>query len=66
MLPFSSTGLYTGYVTTLLDGADVSMIDGLLVSGEVYRWLCRSQNIQQELSQIDHLDKDLEAGLPAH
>lgn len=66
MLPFSSTGLYTGYVTTLLDGADVSMLVGLVVSAVVYWWLCRSQNIQEELSQIDHLDKDLESGLQAN
>ncbi|MFK8329866.1 purine-cytosine permease family protein [Pseudomonas sp. BJa5] len=66
MLPFSSTGLYTGYVTTLLDGADISMLVGLVVSAVVYGWLCRSQDIQAELSRIDDLDKDLESGLQAN
>lgn len=63
MLPFSATGIYTGYVTTLLGGADISMPVGLLVSALVYWWLCRSQNIEQELGQIHHLDKDLEPAL---
>ena len=63
MLPFSNTGLYTGYVAERLDGADVSMLIGLAVSALVYWWLCRSQDIEKELAQIDELDKDLEKGL---
>jgi purine-cytosine permease-like protein len=63
MLPFSNTGIYTGYVAAKLDGADVSMLIGLAVSAVVYGWLCRSQNIQTELSQIEGLDKGLEGGI---
>ncbi|MCY1392279.1 NCS1 nucleoside transporter family protein [compost metagenome] len=63
MLPFSNTGIYTGYVAAKLDGADVSMLVGLAVSAVVYWWLCRSQNIQAELSRIDGLDKGLESGI---
>lgn len=56
-LPFSNTGLYTGYVTTLLEGADLSLV-GVMVSAVVYWWLCRSQNIQAELLQTYHLDQN--------
>lgn len=63
MLPFSNTGIYTGYIAAKLDGADVSMLVGLAVSAVVYWWLCRSQNIHAELSRIDGLDKGLESGI---
>lgn len=65
MLPFSATGLYTGYVARQLDGADISMPIGLAVSAIAYWWLCRSQNIRQELSQVGRLDHDLENGATA-
>ena len=65
MLPFSATGLYTGYVARQLDGADISMPIGLAVSALAYWWLCRSQNIRQELSQVGRLDHDLENGATA-
>ncbi|MDH4557838.1 cytosine permease [Pseudomonas sp. BN417] len=52
MLPFSNTGLYMGYVSEKLDGADISMPIGLAASALVYWWLCRSQNIQKELSDV--------------
>ncbi|MCS5516915.1 hypothetical protein NWF32_24465 [Pseudomonas qingdaonensis] len=53
-------------MTTLLDGADISMLVGLVVSALVYGWLCRTQDIAAELSRIDELDKDLERGLTAN
>ncbi|MDH4610729.1 cytosine permease [Pseudomonas sp. BN102] len=62
MLPFSNTGLYTGYISEKLDGADISMPIGLAVSALVYWWLCRSQNIQQELSRVGTLDFGLDNG----
>lgn len=62
MLPFSNTGLYTGYIATKLNGADISMIIGLAASALVYWWLCCSQNIQQELTQVAVLDNGLENG----
>ncbi|MDF3933787.1 purine-cytosine permease family protein, partial [Pseudomonas citronellolis] len=61
MLPFSATGLYTGYVAEQLGGADVSMPIGLAVSALAYWWLCRSQDIQRELSQVGRLDQGLDA-----
>ena len=61
MLPFSNTGLYTGYVTILLEGSDLSLV-GVVVSAVVYWWLCRSQNIQAELLQTYHLDQNQESG----
>lgn len=63
MLPFSNTGLYTGYVAQQLDGADISMVVGLIVSALVYGWLCRSQDIQAELTQVPLLDRGLENGV---
>ncbi|HEK1685567.1 TPA: cytosine permease [Pseudomonas putida] len=65
MLPFSATGLYTGPVARMLDGADVSMPVGLLVSAVAYWWLCRSQDIRQELSQVSQLDQGLDSGAAA-
>lgn len=62
MLPFSNTGLYTGYVSGRLDGADISMPIGLAASALVYWWLCRSQDIQQELSRVATLDFGLDNG----
>ncbi|MNH12314.1 hypothetical protein D3C79_718510 [compost metagenome] len=62
MLPFSNTGLYTGYFAEQLGGADISMPIGLAVSALVYLWLCRSQNIQSELTQVRALDINLENG----
>ncbi|WP_134062470.1 cytosine permease [Pseudomonas sp. JV241A] len=62
MLPFSNTGLYTGYFAEQLGGADISMPIGLAVSALVYLWLCRSQNIQSELTQVRALDINLKNG----
>jgi nucleobase:cation symporter-1, NCS1 family len=42
MIPFFSTGLYTGPVAAALGGADVAMLVGLPVSSLVYLWACRS------------------------
>ncbi|MDH4564189.1 cytosine permease [Pseudomonas sp. BN411] len=56
MLPFSNTGLYMGYVSEKLDGADISMPIGLAASALAYWWLCRSQNIQKELSNVPSFD----------
>jgi len=42
MIPFFSTGLYTGPVAKYLSGADLAMLVGLPVSAGVYLWACRS------------------------
>jgi NCS1 family nucleobase:cation symporter-1 len=42
MVPFFSTGIYTGPVAKALGGADVAMLVGLPISAIVYLWACRS------------------------
>src|SRR5256886_15581495 len=48
MIPFFSTGMYTGPVAHALGGADIAMLVGLPVSAAVYLFTCRSINLQQE------------------
>jgi len=45
MIPFFSTGLYTGPVARALGGADIAMLVGLPVSALVYIMACRSLDI---------------------
>ncbi|MFJ3077332.1 cytosine permease [Pseudomonas sp. NPDC087029] len=62
MLPFSNTGLYTGYIAEQLGGADISMPIGLAVSALVYLGLCRTQNIESELTALGTADLRLDNG----
>jgi len=48
MIPFFSTGLYTGSVARALGGADVAMLVGLPVAALVYLLACRSFNIEHD------------------
>jgi NCS1 family nucleobase:cation symporter-1 len=59
MIPFFSTGLYTGSVAKALGGADVAMLVGLPVAGIVYLFACRSFNIEHDR----HLAKTADLGL---
>jgi NCS1 nucleoside transporter family len=59
MIPFFSTGLYTGSVARALGGADVAMLVGLPVAGIVYLIACRSFNIEHDR----HLAKTADLGL---
>jgi purine-cytosine permease-like protein len=59
MIPFFSTGLYTGSVARALGGADVAMLVGLPVAGIVYLFACRSFNIEHDR----HLAKTADLGL---
>lgn len=45
MIPFFSTGLYTGPVAVALGGADIAMLIGLPVSASVYLLACRSMDL---------------------
>jgi NCS1 nucleoside transporter family len=62
MIPFMSTGIFTGPVATWLGGADVSMLPGLVVSALVYRLACRSVDLEAEKRRITEVDRDLEPG----
>jgi NCS1 family nucleobase:cation symporter-1 len=60
MIPFFSTGLYTGPIASLLGGADVAMLVGLPVSAAVYVWACRSLDLGQDRLQAEAADVGLE------
>jgi NCS1 nucleoside transporter family len=59
MIPFFSTGLYTGSVARAIGGADVAMLVGLPVAGIVYLIACRSFNIEHDR----HLARTADLGL---
>ena len=48
MIPFFSTGLYTGPVAHSLKGADLAMLVGLPVSALVYIVACRSMDVRSD------------------
>jgi NCS1 family nucleobase:cation symporter-1 len=48
MIPFFSTGLYTGPIARALGGADVAMVVGLPVAACVYVFTYRSFDIHGE------------------
>jgi purine-cytosine permease-like protein len=60
MIPFFSTGLYTGSVARALGGADIAMLVGLPVAGAVYLIACRSFNIEHDRHLAHTADLGLE------
>ena len=48
MVPFFSTGLFTGFVAKALNGADISLFIGLPVAGVLYYVLGRSIDVEAE------------------
>jgi purine-cytosine permease-like protein len=48
MLPFFSTGLYSGWVANAANGADFSLFIGLPVAGILYWVLCRDIDVDAE------------------
>ena len=66
MIPFFSTGLYTGPVAAALGGADISMLVGLPVSALFYIWACRSLDIEDETRRAFEADRGLEAAHLPH
>jgi purine-cytosine permease-like protein len=60
MIPFFSTGIYTGPVARALGGADLAMLVGLPVSTIVYLLACRSMDIQGEIRRAAAADVGLE------
>jgi NCS1 family nucleobase:cation symporter-1 len=61
MIPFFSTGLYTGPVARVLGGADVAMLVGLPVSTIVYLLACRSMDFAADRRLAEAADYGLEA-----
>jgi NCS1 nucleoside transporter family len=62
MIPFFSSGLYTGVVARALGKADIAMLVGLPVAAGVYLLACRSLDLQQELRRAACADEGLEPG----
>jgi NCS1 family nucleobase:cation symporter-1 len=60
MIPFFSTGLYTGPVARALGGADLAMLVGLPVAGIAYYLACRSLDLDRDRSLAAAADADLE------
>ncbi len=65
MIPFFSTGIYTGPVAAALGGADIAMLVGLPVSAAVYLWACRSLDVQADRRRAFIADLGLDPDLPA-
>ncbi|HUO96433.1 MAG TPA: cytosine permease [Steroidobacteraceae bacterium] len=61
MIPFFSTGIYTGPVARALGGADLAMLVGLPVSTVVYLIACRSLDIDAEVRRAAAADVGLDA-----
>ena len=62
MIPFFSTGSYTGPLARALGGADVAMLVGLPISSGVYWWACRSLDMAADRRHADLADLGLDAG----
>ena len=59
MVPFFSTGLYTGPVARALNGADIAMVVGLPVSSLIYIWACRSMDLVEDRRLAEQADNGL-------
>jgi purine-cytosine permease-like protein len=59
MIPFFSTGLYTGPMARALGGADIAMVVGLPVAGGIYLLACRSLDREADQQAAAAADIDL-------
>ena len=60
MIPFLSTTFYVGPAAEAVNGADISFIVGLIVSGGLYLLLCRGLDLHAEQAAIVASDRELE------
>lgn len=61
MVPFMNLGFYVGPVAELIGGIDIAFFVGIPVGCVLYRALCRTQDIEVELAQLEGADQDLDA-----
>lgn len=66
MIPFFSTGIYTGPIAKALGGADLSMLAGLPVSAIVYLLACRSLDLNADRARAYAADIGLDPDGPQH
>ena len=59
MIPFLSTSFYVGPAAEAMNGADISFIVGLVVSGGLYFILCRGLDTDVEQAAIVASDREL-------
>jgi purine-cytosine permease-like protein len=64
MIPFFSTGLYTGPIARTLGGADIAMLVGLPVAAAVYLLSCRSIDMEHERRRAAAADVGLDPDMP--
>jgi nucleobase:cation symporter-1, NCS1 family len=60
MIPFFSTGIYTGPVAARLGGADLAMLVGLPVSALAYLAACRSLDVDEDRRRAAQADEGLD------
>jgi NCS1 family nucleobase:cation symporter-1 len=60
MIPFFSTGMYTGPVARALGGADIAMLIGLPIAAAVYLITCRSIDLERERIRASTADFGLD------
>jgi NCS1 family nucleobase:cation symporter-1 len=64
MIPFFSSGLYTGPIARALGGADIAMLVGLPVSAGIYLIACRSMDLAGERRRAAAADLGLDPDDP--
>jgi purine-cytosine permease-like protein len=62
MIPFFSSGMYTGPVAHALGGADIAMLVGLPVSAGLYILACRSIDLERDRRRAAAADVGLDPG----
>jgi NCS1 nucleoside transporter family len=66
MMPFFSTGIYSGWVANAANGADFSLFVGLPVAGILYWVLCRNIDVDAEARLAEQQADALEREAVAH
>jgi nucleobase:cation symporter-1, NCS1 family len=61
MIPFFSTGLYTGPIARALKGADLAMLVGLPAATLMYLFACRSMDLESDRRQAAAADVGLDS-----
>jgi purine-cytosine permease-like protein len=60
MIPFFSSGMYTGPIARALGGADIAMLVGLPVSAGIYLLACRSIDLHRDRQRAAAADTGLD------
>ncbi|MDQ1663844.1 MAG: nucleobase:cation symporter, family [Blastococcus sp.] len=66
MVPFFSTGLFTGFIAKAMDGADLSLFIGLPVAGILYYVFGKSIDVEAETRIAQAEQADLEEAARRH